>query len=180
MAHKILGGKFSDLIITIPIFILIVVSTSYLFVLDAKINDRGFLESFEIIYQKFPLVYAAIYLGLKASIEDFVRIYRHEEVTMPGYAYLAHGLQWFVMFATTDLFYKSSYVNAVDTSVGTASYLLGNPLVLWTIADILVSVIYFPRLKNRSISKSHFEDKLIKQILVSTIVFQIIGLISIF
>ena len=140
---SILTKDISDWIITIPITCVGLYLIFTLFYRDMSMHNRTLVDSFIVISQYFPLLYAAIYLFFKAVVSDIVRILRGIRVTMPAAVILAYAFQWFCMWLSYDLLY-----NGIGTRMGNSSplkyYLLfKNPILLWIMVDLIVSLLLF-------------------------------------
>lgn len=134
----ILHRKISDLVITIPIFVIGFGLISWLFYFDISIHNRSLFDSINDMMASFPILYAAIYLWLRAVVEDIVRIKRRIVVTWPGMVFFVYGFQWVTIWMANDLLYNNMLVRSGIVSPVKTYLLFTKPVLLWIIIDALV------------------------------------------
>lgn len=137
--QNILSSRLSDWWITTPIALvgggLMVLSFSW----DMSMNHRTLWDSFLILTKYFPLQFAAMYLWLRAVLEDVSRIRRKIDIA-PGFVYLTYGMQWVSMWMGYDLLYNSAGTRLNPSSLRT-TVLYQHPTAFWASIDTVVSVI---------------------------------------
>lgn len=186
--NNLFNKKLSDLVITIPIFLAGLIIIIWLFYSDTQTNQRTILESTKVLYLSFPLVFAAMYLWLKAVVEDFTRIKQQISVPIPGMVYLIFAFEWVTIWMANDLLYNSMSIRLGNPSQLKSFLLFNNPIILWIIIDILASMIINLIEKYRKIDFSspkystdkNYVGKLLKQIFLSLISFFLASLIALF
>jgi len=140
----ILYVEISDWVIFVGCFIFGFWLVSNLFVSDMNLHDRSFFESMQIIYQKFPLLFAAIYLFFKALISDYQRIIKGLKIQIPGAVFLSYAFQWWCMWLSYDILFNTPQ-SRLGTTASLGHYFLVHPLIAWIIVDgtteILLSII---------------------------------------
>lgn len=184
--RNFLCKKLSDLIITIPIFLIGFTIIFLLFYFDIQTNKRTLFESFVILYLDFPIIFAAIYLWLMAVIEDFLRINKQISLTMPATVFIMYALEWTTIWMVNNLLYNN--IATLGKPSQLRSFLLFKyPVIFWVILDILSLTIFNLIMKQRKVDFSLtkfsankvYEVKLFEKRFLSFICFNIAILVSI-
>lgn len=137
--QNVLSSRLSDWWITTPIALVGGGFIVWSFLADMSMNHRTLWGSFVTLIRYFPLQFAAMYLWLRAILEDVSRIRRKIDIA-PGFVYLTYGMQWVSMWMGYDLLYNSigARLNPSPTRI---IVLYQYPTVFWAGIDVAVSLL---------------------------------------
>ena len=173
IVKSILHKKISDLYITLFFLIIGAAFWTYVFTQDMQMHNRTFYESFEE-FMGFPILLGLFFIWFRTIVLDVIRIYRKQDVRMPGTLFIIAGMQIFFFYLLIDStgIYRAAYFNTI--------------LNIWVFADIIVLSIaeavlpesFFEKKVSDTEFASTFESKYYFEYSVSALIFSAFWFIS--
>jgi hypothetical protein len=174
---RFLHKPLSDWIIVFPFLFLWCFGATWLFYSDAVFSHRSFLQTLGVMAGSYPMIFSAVYLGLKALTVDIYRIVK--KVSIPGLTvYVVYAAQWFLQWFTLDFLWGLNHeYHAVSPFPIYYSWEGDNFIRIWIIVDV---VLFFLTLlvSKLEIFREPVKNRLLLGAVGSYVTFILVGFIA--